>query len=150
MTRLRGQRSTAVTASNRRAVLVAAGWLHNLPNTLIGLAVAAAGISGSSFLCAGHNAIQFFNNALVLPGYAITLGNVILYGPGADPRRLTRTGVTLGEHERQHTVQGQQLGVLYLPSQLMGGIAGLLFDRSWHGPSNWNERGPQGTPPRPW
>jgi hypothetical protein len=60
------------------------------------------------------------------------------------------------EHERQHTIQGQQLGPFYLPSNLLGGGLALLRDRDdeknrdWHGPSNWNERGPQQIPPAPW
>jgi len=129
------------------------GWLgrlHNLPNTLIGLAFAAVGSTSATRLRVGHNAIECVDHRLVAPGFAITLGNVVLYGRGARPESWTRSGATLGDHERQHTVQGQQLGLLYLPSQLLGGLAGLLVDRSWHGPSNWNERGPLGVPPRPW
>lgn len=133
-----------------RAWVGVLGKLHNLPNTLVGLAYAAAGTSAASFVRAGHNALQFFDSRLVLPGYAITLGNVTIYGRGVHPAVTTRSGATLGEHERQHTLQGEQLGALYLPSNLLGGLAGLLIDRSWHGRSNWNERGPLGTPPRPW
>jgi len=134
----------------RRAWVGVLGKLHNLPNTLVGLAFAAAGTSAASFARVGHNALQFFDSRLVLPGYAITLGNVTIYGRGVHPGVKTPSGATLGEHERQHTLQGEQIGAFYLPSNLLGGLAGLWIDGSWHGRSNWNERGPLGFPPRPW
>jgi hypothetical protein len=59
-------------------------------------------------------------------------------------------GIPVQEHERQHTIQGQQLGPFYLPSNLAGGALALVRDGDWHGPGNWNERGPQERPPRPW
>jgi hypothetical protein len=100
--------------------------------------------------CLGNNAIQFLAHPLMLPRYAATLGNVILYGHDASPKCLGMDGNVLGEHERQHTMQGEMLGVLYLPSNLLGGAAGMILDGGWYGRRNWNERGPQRHPPRPW
>ena len=44
-----------------------------------------------------------------------------------------------GIHEMQHTYQGQVLGPLYLPSNILGGIAGMIFGGSRHAPQNCNE-----------
>ena len=55
----------------------------------------------------------------------------------------------IGLHEIQHTYQGQMLGPLYIPSNVLGIAAGLIFNGSPHGPANWNERGSQQSPPRP-
>lgn len=112
------------------------------------------------------NAIQFTHNPLGGLG-ALTLGNTTtyrgdpydpsdpfwyprrIYPRGVDPRTF-ENGHSIGEHEAQHTYQGQMLGLAYLPSNLIGGLNALLRGQSWHGPHNWNERGPQGNPPRPW
>ncbi|MBT1077307.1 hypothetical protein KJB29_18935 [Geobacter grbiciae] len=56
----------------------------------------------------------------------------------------------VGQHESQHTIQGEQLGPLYLPSNILGLAAGQIINGNTHGPANWNERGPQPTPPSPW
>lgn len=53
-------------------------------------------------------------------------------------------------HERQHTYQGEQLGPLYLPSNLLGGLTAMVKDGEWHGDSNWNEAGPQQDTPQVW
>lgn len=69
-------------------------------------------------LCLGNNAIQFINNLGIRKGSALTLGNVILYGRGADPDAGGAYGdrrVNLGRHERAHTYQYQLLGPLFMP-----------------------------------
>ena len=114
-----------------------------------------------------NNAVQFTNNPFGGVS-AITIGNTTTYQGdpddpndpfwyryGGDPRTF-ENGHSISQHEKQHTIQGQQLGPAYLPSNLLGGAMGLLLDRdedglpNWHGPHNWNERGPQANPPRPW
>ncbi len=150
-----------------------AGKLWSAPNTALGLAYGLAGHAVGQAnrlrpgdqpdprIQVGNNAVEFVNNPFGGVG-AITLGNTITYGGDPlDPKDefFTRKGtqpwsVEQGrefvEHERQHTVQGQQLGPFYLPSNLLGGLNGLLRDRDWHSPHNWNERGPYSEPPRPW
>jgi hypothetical protein len=80
---------------------------------------------------------------------AITLGNVqVINGKPTDHPRNGTTPV--GQHEEQHTYQGEQLGPFYLPSNILGGFAGTLIDGSWHGQHNWNEVGPQQNPTVPW
>ncbi|MBX3484905.1 hypothetical protein [Phenylobacterium sp.] len=95
---------------------------------------------------------------------AITLGNTITYaGDPYDPndagwaRYRTLYGHPVQEHEEQHTYQGEALGPLYLPSNIAGLLSSILRREkdedgqiTGHGPSNWNERGPQLNPPRPW
>jgi hypothetical protein len=130
-----------------RAV-IAKAW--NAPNTMLGLALGAIGVAFGSSARLGNNAIQFLNHPLIVPRYALTLGNVVLYGCGASPSDRTRGGATLAEHERQHTLQGELLGPGYLVSNALGGAIALIRDGRWHGPSNWNERGPQSNPPRAW
>jgi hypothetical protein len=111
------------------------------------------------------NAVQFTNNPFGGES-AITLGNATTwlhdpYDP-ADPfyHKDGKTGLemtpgsdkghTFPEHETQHTYQGEQLGPAYLPSNVLGGLNALFHGEPWHGPHNWNERGPQLTPPVPW
>ena len=68
-------------------------------------------------------------------------------------------------HEVNHTYQAQQHGPLHLPSNILGGIWGLLHKADlpkegedagdslgarWHSHWNWNEVGPVADPPRPW
>ena len=146
------------------------GKIWNLPNTAIGLAWGALGygvtalsygVSGLSHvantLAFGHlgtigtldfpklsfdnNAIQFQNHPLMLS--AITLGNTISYGNGFTPENS-------GLHEYQHTIQGQGLGLLYLPANILGGTAATILNGYWHGPINLMETGPQSIPPVPW
>lgn len=123
------------------------GKANNAPNTALGLAVglgghvaghAARAVSGRARetaaprLALGNNAVEFMNNPAASLG-AVTIGNTTIYFD-----------------ERQHTYQGQQLGRLYLPSNIAGGAMGLMFDGRWHGDANWNERGPRANPARPW
>ena len=143
------------------------GKVWNLPNTAIGLVFGGVGyvaglIQGTNpAISIANNAIQFTNVPTWLMPSAITLGNTITYGgqpsdpaysPGLDAAtggRVIYNGTT-GEHERQHTYQGQLLGPLYLPSNILGMAAGMIFNRDHHGSANWNERGPQSTTPVPW
>lgn len=136
-----------------------AGKVLNLPNTIIGLGYGGAGYVAGQINHAlggqkdapgiqlGNNAIQFTNNPLAGLG-AITIGNTEVFG--GTPADTGADGNPMGQHEEQHTYQGQQLGPLYLPSNLLGGIAGEVLGGSWHAPQNWNETGPQQTPPVPW
>ena len=146
-----------------------AGKAWSAPNTVVGLLYGGAGhVTGLAkgarprpYVAVDANAIQFRNNPFGGVG-AITLGNTTTYdGDPADPngswaRYHELHSEPVWEHERQHTIQAQQLGPLYLPSNLLGGGLALLRDRNlngerdWHGPTNWNERGPQQTPSRPW
>ena len=129
------------------------GKAWSLPNTAVGLVYGGAGhLAGLAKGTRPHvviegNAIQFRNNPFGGVG-AITLGNTTTYN--GQPWIEKDTGLSVGEHERQHTIQGQQLGPLYLPSNAIGGGLAMLRDGDWHGPSNWNERGPQGRPATPW
>lgn len=129
------------------------GKTWNAPNTLIGLAYGGAGhVAGMAagtdpYVTVDANAIQFRNNPFGGVG-AITLGNMTTYRK--EPWIERKSGVSVEEHERQHTIQGEQLGPLYLPSNMVGGAWALARDGDWHGPSNWSERGPQETSPQPW
>ena len=82
-------------------------------------------------------------------GTGITLGNTIHYADGYNSGGPYSPEV-IGDHERQHTYQGELLGPLYLPSNILGLSAGQLLNGSTHGPANWNERGPTSVQPRPW
>jgi len=139
-----------------------AGKIWNAPNTAIGLGVGALGYLAGwpSYLVGlqdkppgvttGNNAVQFTNNPLGGVG-AVTLGNAqVINGEPTDAADNRTPPTPIGQHEEQHTYQGQQLGPFYLPSNILGGIVGTLIDGSWHGPHNWNEVGPQQRPPVPW
>jgi hypothetical protein len=155
-----------------------AGKLWNLPNTVLGLIYGSVGhLIGLVAFHAGwrrsrpvmrlrDNALQFLHNPFGGVG-ALTLGNTTtyngdpydprdplwypprLYPNGADPRTV-ENGHSIAEHELQHTLQGEHLGLAYLPSNLLGGALAVLAGQGWHGDLNWNERGPRLNPPRPW
>ncbi len=100
----------------------ALGKLWTLPNTLLGVVAGGAALALGGRVGAGRNAIEFHGSALVaaLRKSAITLGNTIHYAPGRTPadrvRRYDGRGsVTLGAHERAHTLQFERLGPLFLP-----------------------------------
>ena len=136
--------ATAASTSNQSRILSitadVAGKIWNAPNTAIGLVFGGLGhIAGlilgtNPSVSFGNNAIQFHNNPLM--GSAITLGNVIVYGPTTTPTDLnipfstTPKGHTVGQEEFRHTQQGQILGPLYLPAHMAGGV-GSMF-RSQH------------------
>ena len=128
------------------------GKAWNGVNSVVGLAWGAIGIPFGARPSFDNNALQFENHPFMDSHGAITLGNVIAYGEKAGPKTPLSKGspVTVGDHERQHTYQGELLGPLYLPSNILGGVAGLVTEGSWHGEANWNERGPQETPPTDW
>lgn len=138
------------------------GKLWNAPNSLLGLGVGSLGylagwplhwldLQDRPGITTGNNAIQFTDNPLIAPDTAITLGNVQVFnGKPTDTLDERFPPILFGQHEEPHTNQGELLGPLYLPSNIFGGLAGLLIDGSWHGPHNWNEVGPQQRPPTPW
>jgi hypothetical protein len=155
--------SLAQTSSHNFGDDNIAGKVWNLPNSLIGLGYGGLGyLAGwpSKWLglqedrpriTTGNNAVQFTDNPFTAPDSAITLGNVQVFsGKPADPLDNRYPPTLFGQHEEPHTSQGEQLGPLYLPSNILGGLSGLLIDGSWHGPHNWNEVGPQQHPPVPW
>jgi RHS repeat-associated protein len=141
------------------SLLDVAGKIWNLPNTAIGLLYGTTGyfVGWGSYglglqthppgVGFGDNAIQFSYNPFGYYG-AITLGNVEVFG--GSPNDLAADGNRIGLHEMQHTYQGQLLGPLYLPSNLLGGLAAVLSEGDWHAPQNWNEVGPQQHPSKPW
>lgn len=150
-------------AENARLLGDLAGKAWNAPNTILGLAYGTLGHLAGQVnrfrpgrpvprIRVGHNAVEFLNNPAGGIG-AITIGNTITYSD--DP--YERGDERYMAHERAHTIQGQQLGPLYLPSNAAGLLLSALRRErdpdggiTGHGPSNWNERGPQMDPPRPW
>lgn len=171
------QRAPKLPPGDRRRVdwKDIAGKVSASPNTALGLGLGAVGYGLGQLnrlrpgdqpdprVQIGHNAVEFIHNPLMFG--ALTLGNTtnyagdpydandrFWYGEGRPPM----DGDKIQRHEGTHTYQSQQLGPAYLVSNMLGGAAGLLFDRDkegrpdWHGPHNWNERGPQMNLPRPW
>ncbi len=127
----------------------ALGKLWNAPNTVLGLLWGAVGMAFGARAGFGNNAVQFTNHPL-MGDSAVTLGNTVSYGSDFGPQTLVIGDVPVGVHELQHTLQGQLLGPLYLPSNVLGGVAAVIRNGYWHGSFNWNEVGPQSNPPRPW
>ena len=147
-------------SSNSSSLANIAGKIWNLPHTVLGLAYGGAGYLAGQVNHAlggqdqapsiqlGNNAIQFTNNPFAGLG-AITIGNTEVFGD--DLSKPGNDGQPIGApHEEQHTYQGEQLGPLYLPSNLLGGITAEVLGGNWHKPQNWNETGPQQNPPVPW
>lgn len=112
--------------------------------TLAGLAAAGGdwAISklggGDPKFSPGNNAIQLTGGILGQEGRAVTLGNVSIYGPGADPSApLGRydgkpTNATLGDHERQHTYQwklGGYFVATYVYDLATKGQAGVRWEK---------------------
>jgi len=126
------------------------GKIWNAPNTAMGLAVGGLGIPFGAKPSFGNNALQFTNHPFMFGG-DITIGNTICYNKFAGPNveMDDQAPYLYGDHERQHTYQGEQLGPLYLPANFFGGISSLLTTGSWHG-NNFMERGPLSVPPTPW
>jgi hypothetical protein len=139
-----GSGATETAAYNKPSFIKdTLGKLWNLPNTALGLGWGLAGVPFGAKMSFGNNAIQFTDHPFMLNGSAITLGNTISYDSATSPAEV-------GNHELQHTYQGQALGPLYLPMHLMEGLQGLIQNGSWHGPANDLESGPQSTPATPW
>jgi len=151
------QRRRAHEQIRRNIELGMAGKVRNARNTAAGLAYGLMGYSlgvaagTHPKIRTGHNGIEFINNPHGGRS-AIMLGNTITYaGDPYDPKAPdAEYWRKTAEHERQHTLQGEQLGSFYLPSNIAGGLAALVRDHSWHGKTNWNEVGPQMNPSRPW
>lgn len=165
------------TPGNTRRTPKSAGWRNlvgkvwNVPNTVIGVAYGVLGMAVgrlANMFCGGpapkvfwrDNALQFTNNPFGGVS-AITLGNTTTwrddpYGPPnkrwftPDGSPRLEKGHTYPQHETQHTYQGELLGPLYLPSNLLGGLNSVLRGEGWHGDHNWNERGPQSQDLAPW
>lgn len=139
----------------------AAGKIWNAPSTVAGLISGGLGyLAGwpsywlglqdeAPDIKLGNNGVQFTNNPYLAPHSAMTMGNTQIFG-GKPTDRPNPGLASIGQHEQQHSYQGQQLGPLYPPSNIPGGAAGLLINGRWHGPHNWNEAGPQQPVPRPW
>jgi len=118
-----------------RALLLAAGLLWTLPNTLAGLCAGLAGMAAGARPRLDRDALALvFHRWPWGPGGAMTLGNVILHtGERLDVRCTTyvhRAGlcrdpeVLLRDHERAHVLQYMVLGPLFLPLYLLcGGIS---------------------------
>jgi RHS repeat-associated protein len=135
--------------------------LWNLPNTLVGLMLGGVGAALGADVTVGNNALQFEGHPCMAWG-DITLGNTICYNKDAGPAVALWPGCpyTYGDHERQHTYQGEILGPLYLPANILGGCFSLLTSGNWHD-RNFMERGPcrpdsaqniigPPAPPQPW
>lgn len=122
------------------AISDVAGKLWALPLTAAGavagsLNVAAARLAGNrdARISLANNAIQFENGLFGKSQSAFTLGNSVLYGPGAYPslaidERYDRrkTPVTLGDHEKGHTYQFTKplFPALYVGSKIADEING--------------------------
>jgi RHS repeat-associated protein len=131
----------------------AIGKIWNLPNSAVGIVLGVAGkliCPTSSKVSIGNNAIQFENNPLMFSSGAITFGNVINYGKdlGPDSKSPESSDHTTGDHERQHTYQGEVLGPLYIPASALSLMTGSIVDGDSHGPHAFLESGPQANPPR--
>ncbi len=132
------------------------GYLWSLPNTAIGLVWGGVGLLAEAIMLPfkrqwdirislGHNAIEFQGHNLA--GTAETLGNTISYASGYSPEVFNEVeGHTIGQHERMHTYQGQQIGPLYLPAVVASYGLDLLMSGpqgQFHGSWSFIERGPQ-------
>lgn len=137
------------------------GKVWNSPNTVVGLLYGGIGyivglVMGTNpQIVFGNNAIQFLNNPL--QATAMTLGNVIIYSSAwsSSLNAPVFSPTTVGNHEMQHTYQGEILGPLYFPAHLVFGLAavvssGNLSIESWHENQNLMEVGPGADPARPW
>jgi hypothetical protein len=141
------------------------GKIWNGPNTLLGLGYGGIGtvlgaLAGTHpKISIDNNGVQFRNNPLGGVS-AITIGNTTTWnGDPFDPNdhNWNHNGHpdmegnhTFPQHERPHTIQGQELGPLYLPSNVLGGLYSLARTGKWHSDANWNESGPLSDPPAPW
>jgi hypothetical protein len=155
--------ATAQTSPVRNIV----GKIWNAPNTALGAIYSGLGMGAGEIAHAfagapepavkwRNNALEFTNNPFATGG-AITIGNTTTYEDDPyDPNnhnwegRNRIEGHPVQAHELQHTLQGQQLGPMYLPSNIAGGLNAWAHGKEWHDPLNWNEVGPRLNPPAPW
>ena len=132
-----------------KAVLNIIGKLWALPTTLLfGLPFGLLGLCLSPFrkdkrvfIRFEYNSICFYNHPLLHgDAGAVTLGNVIAFQEDGPHFK----GIEIGDHEKQHTLQAEMLGIFYIPLYLIFMLK--------HGPlpSHPMERGPYSRPPRPW
>lgn len=121
------------------------GKLWALPTTILGLIYALIGSCfgiGKVRICFAHNAICFYNHPFIKGRQiALTLGNVIMFQHNDD----YFAGLNIAEHEKQHTIQAEVLGILYLP---LHAICFIIYHKNVF--RNPLERGPYSNPPRPW
>lgn len=105
------------------------GKLWSSPNTALGLmaaggAYAAGKLAGTDpKFTIGDNAIQLQNSPF--GDRALALGNVQIYPDeyGPDyliPHSYTGVPVRAGDHEAGHAMQGQILGPLFIPAEILG------------------------------
>ena len=125
------------------------GKIWNLPNTVVGIIWGGIGVPFGAKVTIGNNAIQFENHPFMPEGGAITFGNAISYGKQACPTEPLPNG-TFGKHEQQHTYQGELLGPLYLPSNILGLSAGEMLNGDTHGEQIGMKVVRSLFPPRPW
>jgi hypothetical protein len=121
------------------------GKIWALPTTLFGLLIGFIGVCIAPKkinIKFAHNAICFYNHPLMKGrAIALTLGNVILFQKDTD----MCMGINIAQHERQHTIQGEYLGILYIPLHVIFIV--MYFKNPLKNPL---ERGPYSNPPRPW
>jgi hypothetical protein len=147
----------------------AVGNLLNVPNTVAGLTYGYMGQGvGELAYRAGRQKdrprvvrspgkTEFLDNPFGGVG-AITIGDTTTYHDdpyspeGRESWAVTegKEGHPVWEHEGGHMKQARDLGPLYLPSNLLGGLNASAHGQDWHGDANWNERGPKLNPPRAW
>jgi RHS repeat-associated protein len=142
---------STVFATTFATAVVGFQTLGNAFNSAVGLGFTSVGQPFSSQISFsfGHNALQVHNHPFVGSNQAITMGNVIIYGPGQGPNFIQPNTVPLGFHEEQHTYQSQSLGFFYFPAHIYFGLNSLLTTGDWHkgNPLEW---GPESNPPTPW
>jgi RHS repeat-associated protein len=128
------------------------GTIWNLPNTAIGVVVGGIGVIAGGRITTGNGGIQITNTPLCLPETAITFGNVQCFGLGANPTSHPpdNKNFTYGDHEGQHTIQGNTLGPFWLPVYGVGGVISVIGGGNFFGPGNPLENGPYSSPPKPW
>ncbi len=115
--------------------------LFGLPFGLLGACLAPRTIR----IRLENNAICFYKHPLMRRPGAVTLGNVIAFNLELENSNvIIEKGATLGEHERQHTLQAEMLGIFYIPLYL------ILIPKYGCYKEHPMERGPYASPPRPW
>jgi hypothetical protein len=119
----------------RRALLTGARYTWSLPNSALGLALAASALASggrarvvNGVLEAHGGVLSLILRRLVpLPGgaSAMTLGHVVV---ARDPDCLDRTRA----HERAHVRQSERWGPLFLPAYLAASLAAAFRGRHYY------------------